>query len=138
MTPKEKFIARSLEAKLPYVKEAVAGLRDGTAKLTGNAESVSPASADDLLRTYERRVAHLSEIETDHARIMTVDAKFLCDALHEMSGRACSVWLIEREPHFTYAFFETVDDHRIFGAIKSVDDRKLSGAERVQYWGTKG
>ncbi|HWA10717.1 MAG TPA: hypothetical protein VG838_14835, partial [Opitutaceae bacterium] len=120
------------------------------------------AAGVDLLRIYERRVTHLSKIETDHAKIVAVDAKFLCDSLRDLRGRACAVWLVEREPHFTYSFFETVDEHRVFGVIKSVDDphfvywlwewasdgsfagatktvddRKISDAERITLWGEK-
>jgi hypothetical protein len=132
-----KFVERSRKSGLPYVTESIASLRDGSAKLASDPESIVPVSADDLLHIYTRRAERLSSVPTDHAKIMTVDAKMLCESLRELAGRACRIWLIEREPYFIYSFFETVDDQRFFGVIKSVDDRKLSATDRVTFWGTK-
>ena len=137
MTPSAKFVERSEHAGIPYVKETVASLRDGTAKITSEPDNIVPVSTDELLRTYKRRVAHLAKITTDHAKILGVDAKMLCDSLCELPGRLCGIWIVEREPYYIYSFFETVDDHRIFGVIKSVDDRKISDADRVHFWGAK-
>src|SRR3569833_3928153 len=96
MTSVEKFMERSRSSGLSYASEAITSLQDGSATLIADAESVVPVSASELLRIYERRAVHLAKISTDHAKIMAVDTRFLCDSLRAFGGFHCGIWMVER------------------------------------------
>jgi hypothetical protein len=137
MSASDIFIARYGTTSLPYAAEIVAGLRDGSARVTHAPSDLSPASASELLHTYERRAKHVSKFPTSHAAQLWRDAEAFCASLKERKSDRCLGWGIERDPHFIYWIWEWASDSGFIGAIKAVDDRKISEAERRTLWGEK-
>lgn len=131
------FIARYGTSAVPYAAEIVAALHEGSARVTHDPSALSPASATELLHTYERRAKHVSQFPTPHAAQLRRDAEAFCANLKERKSDRCLAWGIERDPHFIYWLWEWASDGAFIGAMKAVDDRKITDGERRVLWGEK-
>ena len=137
MDASETFIAKYGGRDLPYVAEIIAALRDGSARATHAPEDIPSGSAPELLSTFEVRAKHLSRFPTPHAKQLRGDVEALCANLREKKSDRCVGWGFERDPHFVYWLWEWASDGSFVGVTKTVDDRKISDAERVALWGAK-
>jgi hypothetical protein len=137
MTASDKFITKYGSSDLPYVTEITAALRDGSARVSHVPDEVPSGSAAELLHTYELRSKHLARFSTPHAVQLHGDVEAFCARLRQKPSERCVGWGIEREPHFIYWLWEWSSDGSFVGATKTIDDRKISDAERITLWGEK-
>ncbi len=137
MSSPETFSAKHHDSDVLYASEIVAALREGSARVTHSPAELASVSASELLHTYERRAKHLSRFTISHAEQLRRDAEALCAGLREKKDDRCIAWGFERSPHFIYWFWEWASDKSFVGAIKAVDDREISEAERQTLWGEK-
>ena len=137
MSASETFIAKYSTRDVPYAAEIIAALRDGSARVSHSPDALQPASAAELLHTYEVRARHLSRFSTPHAERLRREVESFCASLREKKSERCIAWGIEREPHFLYWLWEWASDGSFISATKVVDDRKISEKERATLWGEK-
>ena len=133
----DSFIRKHSQKHFPHANELIKAIRDKECTLYHAPGIFSRGvSTSVLLHTYRRRVEHLKQFSTEHAKLLQKDTAYLCDRLLHSSDSRCQMWIFSFSGGRGVTVFEGRPSEEVLGCLKTVDKRAVSEEEWKELWGT--